>query len=380
MREIETAAELASWLAEPEDERGAVAVQAQDLGPHETQLRNEDFSGSLFLGCAMSEAVAGHLVATGAVVLPKVGDFLFRAHRARLYTPEELFRGFDADDPDAHRKTPDHLIYEEYVASGMPNGETIEVTLARRLHDHSITNALQDTLGDATVVAIMGGHGMERSDPMYAAIARIARALTRRGYLMVSGGGPGAMEATHLGAYVANHPDPTLGEALGLLRPRPAGSPPGKEYADADWLHRAMRVRARFPLEATPRYHSIGIPTWHYGHEPPAAFATRIAKYFANSVREEGLLAIANHGVVFAPGSAGTTQEIFQDAAQNHYRTFGPPAPMVFFGDDYWKRVRPVWPLLVHVAQEKAYGRLLTITDDEERVVQAIEAYDPRDW
>ena len=41
-----------------------------------------------------------------------------------------------------------------------------------------------------------------------------------------------------------------------------------------------------------------------------------------------GLLAIAKHGVIYAPGSAGTIQEIFQDAAQNHYSSFGPPSPM----------------------------------------------------
>ena len=49
-------------------------------------------------------------------------------------------------------------------------------------------------------------------------------------------------------------------------------------------------------------------------------FATDIAKYFENSLREEGLLALALAGVVFARGNAGTVQEIFQDACQNYYR------------------------------------------------------------
>jgi predicted Rossmann-fold nucleotide-binding protein len=62
----------------------------------------------------------------------------------------------------------------------------------------------------------------------------------------------------------------------------------------------------------------------------PTPFATHIAKYFANSVREEGLLAIAKGGVIFTPGSAGTMQEIFQDLAQNHYQSFGVSSPMVF--------------------------------------------------
>lgn len=131
------------------------------------------------------------------------------------------------------------------------------------------------------------------------------------------------------------------------------------------------------PLPDDARFDSLGIPTWHYGHEPPAAFATLIAKYFANSVREEGLLAVANYGVVFSPGSAGTTQEIFQDAAQNHYRSYGPPAPMVFLGVEHWTKTRPVWPLLQHVAKGHDYGELLFLTDDEDAIVDRILAYAP---
>ena len=110
---------------------------------------------------------------------------------------------------------------------------------------------------------------------------------------MLSGGGPGAMEATHLGAWMANFDDDDLDAAIADARRRGPPEPaPGREYADPDWLDRAFAVRERWPLDgAEPRYESIGIPTWMYGHEPPTAFATKIAKYFANSVREEGLLA-----------------------------------------------------------------------------------------
>ena len=80
-----------------------------------------------------------------------------------------------------------------------------------------------------------------------------------------------------------------------------------------------------------------------YGWEPTTVFAADIGKYFQNSIREDGLLAAATHGIVFAEGSAGTLQEVFQDAAQNFYRSFPAPpeagsgifSPMVFLGD-YW--------------------------------------------
>ena len=374
MREIESPQALQTWLADPK--REPAAVQGLDLRAHAGVLGTQAFPGSLFLGCEMTDAEAGHLVNTGAVVLKNRAHFHFASHRRALYTPDELFPNFDVDDAQAHTKTLDHRIYTQYVEQGAHRPSSIEVSLARRLHDHSITDALEEALEGKKVVAIMGGHGMERRDPMYAAVARIARALTRAGYFMLSGGGPGAMEATHLGAYVANFDDDTtLDQALAILSPRPADGKPGKEYADPDWLHRAMRTRAELPLPAEPRFHSLGIPTWHYGHEPPAAFATLIAKYFANSVREEGLLAVANHGVVFSPGSAGTTQEIFQDAAQKHYHSYGPPAPMVFLGVEHWTKTRPVWPLLQHVAKGHDYGALLHLTDDEDAIVERILAY-----
>ena len=207
-------------------------------------------------------------------------------------------------------------------------------------------------------------------------MARISRALTRRGFLMTSGGGPGAMEATHVGAWFAHFDDAEMSEAIAVLARRPAGAPEGKEYADPDWLSRAYEVRARWPIENV-KFHSLGIPTWLYGHEPPAAFATQIAKYFANSVREEGLLAIARYGVVFARGSAGTIQEIFQDAAQNHYRSYGVRSPMVLLGGQFWREEAPVWPLLQKVSAGRIYDQLLYLEDDESDVIARIVDYDP---
>ena len=71
------------------------------------------------------------------------------------------------------------------------------------------------------------------------------------------------------------------------------------------------------------------------------------------------LLAIAKGGVIYSPGSAGTMQEIFQDAAQNHYRTFGYESPMVFLDSQYWCEKFPVYPLLQGLQQSGGYKNLL---------------------
>lgn len=358
-----------AWVAQGA-RRPAAAVQALDLRDLDG-LDGAGFDGCLFLGCALTTRQAGALTVGGAIVIHDGAGRPFSVHRARLYGADELFAGFDPAAPDGWRSTFDARVYRHWIAAGRNAPSSIAETLAQRLHDHSITDALDEALSGRRPVAIMGGHDIERADPHYATVARIARTLAREEFLMLSGGGPGAMEATHLGVWMAHFDDDELAAAIEVLSPRPAGAPAGREYADADWLHRAFAVRERWPVDEV-RYESIGIPTWAYGHEPPAPFASSIAKYFANSVREDGLLAIATYGVVFTPGNAGTIQEIFQDATQNHYEVFGAPAPMVLFGVDHWTRRFPVWNVLQALSIDRSYRELVVLTDDETEVVERI--------
>ena len=79
-------------------------------------------------------------------------------------------------------------------------------------------------------------------------------------------------------------------------------------------------------------------------------FATHIAKYFANAVREAMLLELCNGGIVFLPGPAGTMQEIFQDACENYYGAPETMTPMVLVGGEHWERRFPAWPMLQSLA------------------------------
>ncbi|MEM7394246.1 MAG: hypothetical protein AAF492_18055, partial [Verrucomicrobiota bacterium] len=143
-----------------------------------------------------------------------------------------------------------------------------------------------------------------------------------------------------------------------------------------EWLDTAFEVWETFDLGNQDRPPaSLGIPTWLYGHEPPTIFATHIAKYFANSVREDGLVTIARAGIIYTPGSAGTVQEIFQDATQNHYETLGEISPMLFFGMNYWTDRIPVVPLLKRMAGNRKYKAMIGITDSPEEVIRRIEQH-----
>lgn len=377
MLEIDSIDCFYGWLGSM-PARCPAAIQNLDLGEWSEQMRRHTYAGSVFLGCTLEADVAGLIASTGGIVIPNLNEFRFQLHRTHLYSPDEIFAGFDPSGCNGYQNTFDYQVYEQYIKQGK-RSTRINISLARALHDHSITDALDELINGRKVVAVMGGHGMERGEAFYKKIALMTRTLTQEKFLVATGGGPGAMEAAHLGAYFATRDESELLEAIEILKVRPAGAPTGKEYADADWLHRAMKVRSLYPIPENELRSctSVGVPTWFYGHEPPAAFSTHIAKYFANSIREDGLLEIARHGIVFAPGSAGTTQEIFQDAAQNHYGTVGVFSPMILFGVDHWTNVRPVWPLLKSVATGLPYGELLALTDDSDEILNRLRDFTP---
>ena len=353
-------------------------IQGLDLRHDSEALLAGTCSGAVFLGCKLEDAATRHILDSGGLIFPRLPDLPYRCYRPSLYTVEELMDGYQPGHPASHADCLDQRIYAHFDLCRRRDGPVpIIEALAQRLHDHAIDDALADLLqGDSEhgdgeprqVIAIMGGHSMQRSDADYRKVARIAQRLTAHDprILMASGGGPGAMEACTLGAWLARRDAAALDEALRQLARAPG-------YAHPEWLDTALEVRAAFPDPAA----SLGIPTWFYGHEPPNLFATHIAKYFSNSLREDGLLAIAKHGVIFAPGSAGTIQEIFQDATQNHYGTFDLVSPMVFLGRRYWSEQKPVYPLLRGLAAGRQYGELMTIADDVDEIVEFILAHPP---
>ena len=174
------------------------------------------------------------------------------------------------------------------------------------------------------------------------------------------------MEATHLGAWMAGFTDEETYDALEIVSKAPS-------FKDPLWLDTAFEVREKYYQS---RYESLGIPTWLYGHEPATPFATHIAKYFTNSIREDEILTIAMGGIIYTPGSAGTMQEVFQDAVQNHYLSFGYSSPMIFLGKDFWEKEIPVYPLLKGLARKGKYQNLnMLLSDDLEQIIKRLMAF-----
>lgn len=361
--EVETQEELCSLLGRGGEIRRCCF---QNLDFTELQNLNCVFNDCIFMGCNFKEGMKAQINKT-CLVFSRL-DSPFNAFRNNLYSANTLYAGYRKGCPDSYSDSYDSIVYRHYLEKGKVATD-IKETLARTLHDRAISDALHDFLADydeRRIVGIMGGHGLLRTDEYYRKIVDISKMLTEKGCLMVSGGGPGAMEATHLGAWMADRTKEDVDRAMEILSVAPS-------YSDGGWLDSAFRVMDEFPQN---HYKSLGVPTWLYGHEPATPFATHIAKYFDNAIREDGILTIAMGGIVYSPGSAGTMQEIFQDAVQNHYLSFGYASPMVFLGEKYWTEEMPVYPMLQELMKRGKYRNLLlSISDDTECVVDEIQKF-----
>jgi predicted Rossmann-fold nucleotide-binding protein len=287
------------------------------------------------------------------------GSLPFTPRRDRLYSQTELTQR------TADGRTVDEAIGDWFHQSG----HTLEVALARAVHDASIDVALAHHLVGQSVVGVMGGHADARGSNQYVEVAQLGRRLTRAGFHVATGGGPGLMEAANFGAWFAPFPDAELDAAVALLERAPTYDEDRVTYVAV-----AGEVRRRWPDGAA----NLGVPTWVYAQEPTSAFCTHVAKYFTNSIREDGLLALARSGVVYAPGGAGTEQEIFTDAAQNTNTLYDVRSPMVFLGRAFYDGDLPeLYRAVRHQAGQFGWDYLVTVVDDPAAAVAFVLAHDP---
>ena len=90
-------------------------------------------------------------------------------------------------------------------------------------------------------------------------------------------------------------------------------------------------------------------------------------------MREEGLIAIGNHGVVIASDTPGSVRELFQAAEQDSYWVGDRRSPMVLLGP----RSSSSFELLTAYARRDGYADLVRSFEDPGEVVDFIVSTPP---
>lgn len=306
---------------------------------------------------------------TRAEIARTLGDGrLFSPARDTLYTVDELMSGYRSDAP---MQSLDARLAAHVKASGVPPAD-VDEAIAQVVHDQGVDRAMRAFVAAAIadgrhVAGVMGSSSMPRDAPAYRLAAETAKALSEAGFLVATGGGLGIMEAGNLGAYFAGRPHDELLAAIDALERCPIYR--GREARYIDTARSiTLGLRAGAP--------SLAVSTWRYDSEPISQFATHIAKLFQNSVREDGLLSIADGGVAYFEGGFGTLREIFQDLAQN---SSAPPVhqmAMVFVGTAGYGQPGSAF----HLARARAragtppFDDLISLAESAEAVLAAMLA------
>eukprot|EP00727_Mastigamoeba_balamuthi_P014062 m51a1_g9279 putative C-tail anchored protein (784) ;mRNA; r:115709-123576 len=343
-----------------------LVLDGVDLGADAAAfLAQHDCSDAFFVNCTGAVSDAALTAAGGVTLRLDARDLPIKPLRERLYTTEEL------------REVDQAAYLWCRAADGM--GASQRGRVAAYLHDGCTLDALVRHVEGHTVVGIMGGHAMKRADPSYAQVAWLCWDLARRGFMVASGGGPGAMEAANLGAFLAGHEAADVRHALAELA---AGGNGGHEFEYQN-VETSEEVLAKYRRPGDGAL-SVGVPTWVYGHEPFNRFCGAVAKFVSNAIREDILIAICNGGIVFSPGAAGTRTEIFQFGVPNAYAKETPQSyskPTIFLGS-FWVHCG-VFATFLNVAQREdadrarpnGYSKRVYCLESNEEIVAVLEAF-----
>jgi len=175
-------------------------------------------------------------------------------------------------------------------------------------------------------VSVFGSARMKRTDPYYQAAVDLARELARNGFAVITGGGPGIMEAANKGAALAK------GTSVGLNIELPREQK-GNRYANV-------------PLH------------FHYFFARKVCFV----KYSC--------------GFVFMPGGFGTLDEFAEISTLVQTERI-PRFPLILFGREFWRG-------LLDWMRKQMLGRefispedldLFLVTDSVDEAVRAVLAY-----
>ncbi|MEK6531697.1 MAG: TIGR00730 family Rossman fold protein [Deltaproteobacteria bacterium] len=183
--------------------------------------------------------------------------------------------------------------------------------------------------GIGPAVSIFGSARLHKNNRYYKKCVEISAALSKNGYAIITGGGPGIMEAANKGASING------GMSVGLNITLPREQRPNK------YQNKSLNFKYFF------------------------ARKVMFVKYAI--------------GYVCMPGGFGTMDEFFEALTliQTH-KIY--PFPLILFGSEYWSKLFEFMkgPMLKHRTISPEDLSFIEITDDPQKVVDIINKYRDR--
>jgi uncharacterized protein (TIGR00730 family) len=213
-----------------------------------------------------------------------------------------------------------HFSYVDYIND--PTWQVFKI-MAEFVEGFSFLGTLRRT------VTIFGSARIREGHPYYEAARNLGRLLAQRGFTVVTGGGPGIMEAANRGA-------------------RENGSP-------------SVGLNIQLPNEQRVNEYVSQSTSFEY--------------FFSRKV----MLDASAHAYIFMPGGFGTMDELFEVLTLKQTGKMAPPAPPVFLiGTKFWQPlISWLRGTMLEQLQTIAAGDLetWTLTDDLEMVCDQIEGH-----
>lgn len=211
-------------------------------------------------------------------------------------------------------KNHDHRVEE---VLGVKSGEPVSPWRIFRIMAEFV-NGFEFLQNYKKAVTIFGSARFPSQSPYYRAAESVAYRLAQDGYAIITGGGPGIMEAANKGAFRAG------GKSVG--------------------------INIRLPLEQRINKYVQEFESFRY--------------FFTRKV----MLVSASKLYIFFPGGYGTMDELFEllTLIQTHKVT---PVPIILVGKKYWN------PLL-HWIDETFYRELRTIAAEDKAIYRLVDNAD----
>lgn len=232
----------------------------------------------------------------------------------------------DRNEPYNNPMRKNHELKAIVPADQASSPEDVAADLKKRLAliDKEFSEGLEFIGKYAKSVTIFGSSMLNESDPYCFKARKLAEMISKNGYAIVTGGGPGIMEAANRGAQDAG------GQSVGL--------------------------NIRLPHEQKQN------PYLNDSHEFYYFFSRKMA------------LTFGAEAFVFFPGGFGTLNEFFEIATLIQTERM-PHVPMILVGSNFWKPldqfIREHLFKRHNMIEESALS-LYTILDDEQKVLDLI--------